>query len=96
MKALPQLKDGLTEIYFHPGRDDDPVLRQYQTGYDHAAESAALLNPRLLHLIQELGVRLEGFETKMELSAAQLEVTAGRSNWSVNGPTASDVDRLTP
>jgi hopanoid biosynthesis associated protein HpnK len=74
-KALPQLKDGLTEIYFHPGRDDDPVLRQWQTGYDHAGESAALLSQRLKQLIQQCGIQLGGFESGTALDGTELLVS---------------------
>jgi len=70
-KALPQLTEGLTEIYFHPGRDDDPVLRQWQTGYDHAGESAALLSHRLKQLIQQFGIQLGGFESGTALEQAE-------------------------
>jgi hopanoid biosynthesis associated protein HpnK len=61
-RVLPRLKEGVTEIYFHPGADDDPVLRRWQSGYNHTAETAALLSPRLKELICELGIRLARFE----------------------------------
>jgi hopanoid biosynthesis associated protein HpnK len=61
-RLLRQVGDGVTEIYFHPGADDDPVLRRWQSGYDHAAETAALLSPQVRELIRQLGIQLVRFE----------------------------------
>lgn len=61
-RVLRQLEEGVTEIYFHPGADDDPVLRRWQSDYNHSAETAALLSPRLKELIGQLGIRLARFE----------------------------------
>ncbi len=44
---LPELPDGLTEMFFHPAdRPAEPLLRM-QRGYEHAAELQALCSPRL-------------------------------------------------
>ncbi|MCX6909301.1 MAG: hopanoid biosynthesis-associated protein HpnK [Verrucomicrobia bacterium] len=61
-RVLRQLQEGVTEIYFHPGADDDPVLRRWQSDYNHSAETAALLSPQLKELIGQLGIRLARFE----------------------------------
>jgi len=90
-KMLPQLKDGLAEIYFHPGCDDDPVLRQWQTDYDHAGESAALLSQRLKQLIQQLGIQLDGFESGDALHETESETAPRRG---VCEP--ADLTRATP
>ncbi len=61
-QVFRQLEEGVTEIYFHPGSDDDPILRRWQPDYDHASETAALLSPRLMELLNQLGIRLTRFE----------------------------------
>jgi len=65
-RALCHLEDGVTEIYFHPGRDDDPILRRWQPDYDHAGEAAALLSPKLKRLIRDLDIRLTYFEATID------------------------------
>lgn len=61
-QVLRQLEEGVTEIYFHPGSDEDPILRRWQPDYDHASETAALLSPRLMELFSQLGIRITRFE----------------------------------
>jgi chitin disaccharide deacetylase len=61
-QVLRQLEEGITEIYFHPGNNDDPVLRRWQPDYDHDGETAALLSPRLMELLHQLSIRLTRFE----------------------------------
>ena len=61
-QVLRQLEEGVTEMYFHPGSDEDPVLRRWQPDYNHASETAALLSPRLMELFRQLGIRLTRFE----------------------------------
>lgn len=69
-RALCHLKDGVTEIYFHPGRDNDPILRHWQPDYDHAGETAALLSPKLKRLIRDLDIRLTYFEAAIDARPA--------------------------
>ena len=83
---LRQLKEGVTEIYFHPGADDDPILRRWQPDYDHAAETAALLSTEVKQLIRQLDIQLIGFEqalrTPSEKSKAErLALTKETSEW---------------
>jgi len=77
MRLLRRLDEGVTEIYFHPGADDDPILRRWQPDYDHAAETAALLSPRVKKLLHEFGVRLIGFEGAIHPSDTASGATAG-------------------
>ncbi|MBI5685127.1 MAG: hopanoid biosynthesis-associated protein HpnK [Verrucomicrobia bacterium] len=67
-RLFRQVGDGVTEVYFHPGDDDDPILRRWQSGYNHAAETAALLSPRVKQLAGELGIHLVGFENVIQTS----------------------------
>lgn len=65
-RALCHLEEGVTEIYFHPGRDNDPILRRWQPDYDHAGELAALLSPKLKRLLRDLDIRLTYFEAAID------------------------------
>lgn len=76
MRLLRRLDEGVTEIYFHPGADDDPILQRWQPDYDHAAETAALLSPRVKKLLHELGIQLIGFEGAIHPSDTASGVTA--------------------
>jgi chitin disaccharide deacetylase len=65
-RVLCHLEEGVTEIYFHPGRDNDPVLHRWQPDYNHAGETAALLSPKLKRLIRDLDIRLTYFEAAID------------------------------
>ncbi|MSP03272.1 MAG: ChbG/HpnK family deacetylase [Acetobacteraceae bacterium] len=41
---LDHLPDGLSEIYFHPAVERDPLLRRLMPDYEHEAEFSALLD----------------------------------------------------
>jgi hopanoid biosynthesis associated protein HpnK len=47
-RLLDHLPDGLSEIYFHPATERDPVLARLMPDYEHEAEFAALLDRGLL------------------------------------------------
>jgi hopanoid biosynthesis associated protein HpnK len=47
LRLLPQLPDGLSEIYFHPASRRDSVLTALMPDYEHTAELAALLDSRV-------------------------------------------------
>lgn len=70
-RVLCHLEDGVTEIYFHPGKDNDPILHRWQPDYDHASETTALLSPKLKRLIRDLGIRLTYFEAAIEKPAVE-------------------------
>jgi hopanoid biosynthesis associated protein HpnK len=46
-RLLPELPDGVNEIYFHPAVAQDATLTRLMPGYEHAAELAALLDPSI-------------------------------------------------
>jgi hopanoid biosynthesis associated protein HpnK len=47
LRLVPRLPNGTSEIYFHPATATEPTLRALMPEYEHAAELAALLDPRL-------------------------------------------------
>jgi hopanoid biosynthesis associated protein HpnK len=46
-RLLDELPDGLSEIYFHPATERDPLLRRLMPDYEHEAELATLLDRSL-------------------------------------------------
>jgi chitin disaccharide deacetylase len=61
LRALDQLKPGLTEIYLHPATVSGAAIAASMPGYRHAEELAALLSPRVKARIEQLGLRRGGF-----------------------------------
>jgi chitin disaccharide deacetylase len=47
LRLISRLPPGLSEIYFHPAAARDPLLDRLMPDYEHEAELAALLSPRL-------------------------------------------------
>ncbi len=51
----PHLPEGLTEIYFHPAAGRDSRIDKYMPEYEHEAELAALIDPRVRAALIEAG-----------------------------------------
>ena len=47
VRLAPHVPPGLSEIYFHPATHADEPIRSVMPDYEHAAELAALLSPRV-------------------------------------------------
>jgi len=47
LRLAPHLPDGISEIYFHPAVGRDAALDSLMPDYEHEAELAALLDPRV-------------------------------------------------
>ena len=47
LRLLPNLPDGVNELYFHPAASRDAVIARLMPDYEHEAELAALLSPRV-------------------------------------------------
>ena len=47
LRLIPRLPPGCNEIYFHPAATRDVTLERLMPGYEHEAELAALLSPRV-------------------------------------------------
>ncbi|MGA7265926.1 MAG: hopanoid biosynthesis-associated protein HpnK [Stellaceae bacterium] len=61
LRLLPQLPQGVSEIYFHPATVRSGALRATMPGYRHEEELAALLSPSAKSLVAELGISLGGY-----------------------------------
>ncbi len=59
LRLIPHLRDGLTEIYFHPATHDS--FADSAPGYRYAGELAALTDPGVIALMRRPGVTLGGF-----------------------------------
>ncbi len=55
---LPHIPPGLTEIYFHPAASRDPRLETLMPKYEHKAELAALLDPRMRPAMADAAITL--------------------------------------
>ena len=59
--ALMQVRDGVTEFYFHPARRNTPDLEAQAPGYDRLGEFEALLSPMVAAALREKGLKPIGF-----------------------------------
>jgi chitin disaccharide deacetylase len=53
-RLLPNLPDGDSEIYFHPAARRDATLDRLMPAYEHEAELAALVDPRVRQAVASL------------------------------------------
>ncbi len=67
LAALDRLRDGVTEIYFHPGCHPDEELRKWMPDYRHEEELAALTSPRVKERLRELGIGLRNYRGEKKL-----------------------------
>jgi len=61
LELLRVLPPGTSELYCHPGERRPAELARYQAGYDHAAELAALLSPRVRDAVRVGGIELVSY-----------------------------------
>ncbi len=61
LRLMPQLPQGVSEIYFHPATVRSAPLSATMPGYRHEEELAALLSPAAKSLVADLGIRLGGY-----------------------------------
>lgn len=60
--ALAQMKDGVTEFYFHPAVRSTTDLEAQAPGYDRLGEFEALLSPEVADALRNLGLKPIGFQ----------------------------------
>jgi chitin disaccharide deacetylase len=70
LRLIPQLPNGVSEIYLHPATKHTPALAPAMRGNCHREELAALVSPALKALIAELDIRLVSYG---DLAAASAE-----------------------
>ena len=69
LRALDGLKDGITEIYFHPGCYPCGELRRRMPDYLHERELLALTSPRVMEKLKSLGIRLSNYRGEEKVYA---------------------------
>jgi hopanoid biosynthesis associated protein HpnK len=61
LRLIPNLPDGVSEIYFHPAAARTPALVATMPSYRHPEELAALLSPSVRDCIARSGIRLVSY-----------------------------------
>ena len=61
LACLRELRNGISEIFFHPAIDSTPALHRIQPGYEHRAELETLCSPEVRSAIDRENVRLVNF-----------------------------------
>jgi hopanoid biosynthesis associated protein HpnK len=61
LRLIPLLPDGVSEIYCHPASRRDAVIDALMPGYEHEAELAALVDPRVRAMLQQQNIVLTGY-----------------------------------
>ncbi len=56
LRLIPQLPQGVSEIYTHPASHRDATIAALMPGYEHEAELAALVDPRLRAMLRQHGI----------------------------------------
>jgi hopanoid biosynthesis associated protein HpnK len=66
LKILDDLKDGVTEFYFHPGILPDPEISRLMPDYRHQEELSALTSPRVRQKLEELQIKLQNYRGEIK------------------------------
>ncbi|MBJ6725921.1 hopanoid biosynthesis-associated protein HpnK [Geomesophilobacter sediminis] len=61
LATLDTVRDGMTEIYFHPGCRPCATLDRWMPEYRHDDELAALTSPKVREKMARLGIRLRNY-----------------------------------
>ena len=61
LALIPQLPDGLSEIYSHPAAADAKTMRRGVPGYEYRAELTALVSPRVRQALIDNNITLARF-----------------------------------
>lgn len=64
--SLDGLRDGLTEIYLHPGMLPDAEITRRMPDYRHQDELAAITSPKVRERLQELGIQVQNYRGEVK------------------------------
>jgi len=59
LRLVPELPEGISELYFHPAAGRDGLIERWMPDYRHEEELAALVSPAVRAALE--GVRLAGY-----------------------------------
>lgn len=60
-KIIPQIKEGITEIYTHPALLTTGILKETMPDYQHQKELSALMSPQIRDQLSKAGIELTSF-----------------------------------
>jgi hopanoid biosynthesis associated protein HpnK len=66
LNILDGLKDGLTEIYFHPGILPDAEITRLMPDYSHRDELAAITSPAVRQKLKELQITVQNYRGEVK------------------------------
>jgi hypothetical protein len=66
LRALDNVGEGLTEIYFHPGCRPCPELDKWMPDYLHDEELGALTSPQVTTKLTQLGIGLRNYRGEVK------------------------------
>ena len=66
LNILDGLRDGLTEIYFHPGILPDAEISRRMPDYRHQEELAAILSPAVRERLKALQIQLQNYRGEVK------------------------------
>lgn len=66
LNTLDGLRDGMTEIYFHPGVLPDAEISRRMPEYRHQEELAAITSPKVRERLQALGIQVQNYRGEVK------------------------------
>jgi len=66
LNILDGIRDGLTEIYFHPGILPDAEISRRMPDYRHQEELAAIVSPTVRERLKELQIQLQNYRGEVK------------------------------
>ena len=66
LNILDDLKDGVTEIYFHPGILPDAEITRRMPNYRHMEELEAITSPRVRQKLKELQITVQNYRGEVK------------------------------
>ncbi len=66
LNIIGGLKEGLTEIYFHPGILPDAEISRLMPGYRHQEELAAITSPAVRQRLHELHIQVQNYRGEIK------------------------------
>lgn len=66
LNILDGIRDGLTEIYFHPGMLPDAEISRRMPDYRHQEELAAIVSPAVRGRLKELRIELQNYRGEVK------------------------------
>ena len=60
-KIIPQIKEGVTEVYTHPALLTTGILKETMPDYQHQKELSALMSPQIRDQLSKAGIELTSF-----------------------------------